>query len=156
MSIRNADTFHVGIKVPDLDLAMAEYASGLDVTWAAVQEREQPIWQPHTGLVGVPLRFTYSCEGPVHLELLQGTAGSFWDGVAEPGLHHTGVWSDDVRGDTKAFVDAGWTLVGAGAAPEDGFGVFTYVQAPTGLIVELVWSAVKPRFEAWWAGGTLG
>jgi hypothetical protein len=154
--VNNADTFHVGIKVPDLDSAMAELGPGLGVTWAPVQERDQAIWQPDTGLVPVPLRFTYSCEGPVHLELLQGSAGSFWDGVAEPGLHHTGVWSDDVASGTDAYVAAGWALVGAGAPPNDGYGVFTYVQSPSGLVIELVWSGIKPRFEAWWAGGSLG
>ena len=40
-------------------------------------------------------------------------------------------------------------------APEDGFGVFTYVQPPSGLLVELASSAVRPMFERWFAGGEL-
>ena len=46
----------------------------------------------------------------------------------------------------------GWTLIGAQRDPGDGegFGVFTYVQPPTGLIVELVDRAVLPFFEQWW------
>jgi hypothetical protein len=40
-------------------------------------------------------------------------------------------------------------------APEDGYGVFTYVQPPNGLLVELVWSGLAPMFERWFAGGEL-
>ena len=73
--------------------------------------------------------------------------------VAHHPLEHS---VDDVAAETQACLDAGWTLAAAGAAPDDGFGVFTYVVPPSGYIVELVWSAVLPRFEAWWAGGTMG
>ena len=47
-------------------------------------------------------------------------------------------------------------LAAAAASPDDDYGVFTYVVPPSGPIIELVWSAMEPRFEAWWAGGTLG
>jgi hypothetical protein len=29
--------------------------------------------------------------------------------------------------------------------------MFTYVAPPSGLIVELVASAIRPQFEAWWS-----
>lgn len=148
--------FHQGVRVPSLTDAMDELGGTLGVIWASVQEREQPIWTPSTGLVNVHLKFTYSCEGPQHIELLEGAAGSFWDGSRQPGVHHVGVWSSDVKGQTEAFVAAGWTLVGAGAPPEQGYGFYTYVQPPTGLVVELVNDLALPRFESWWAGGSLG
>ena len=31
----------------------------------------------------------------------------------------------------------------------------TYVQAPSGYILELVSTVVQPMFERWWAGGDL-
>ena len=31
----------------------------------------------------------------------------------------------------------------------------TYVQAPSGYILELVSTIVQPMFERWWAGGDL-
>ena len=46
-------------------------------------------------------------------------------------------------------------MVGAQLSPEDGFGAMTYVQAPSGYILELVSTVVQPMFERWWAGGDL-
>ena len=147
--------YHTGIRVPDLDKAMAEMGDALGVTWAAVQEREQGLWTPSTGAITVPLRFVYSCEGPQHLELLEGAPGSVWDGSVDPGVHHVGVWCSDVGAETQRLIDGGWTLVAGQAAPDAGFGAFTYVAPPSGVIVELVWDVLEPMFERWWAGGAL-
>lgn len=148
--------YHQGIRVPDLDAAMDELGPQLGVTWCSVQERDQVVWLPDEGTISIPLRFTYSAQGPQHLELLEGGVGSIWDGRTNPGLHHVGLWSDNVAGETRALVDAGWKLLMAQAEPAKGYGAFTYVQPPSGLIVELVWSAIKPMFEGWFAGGSLG
>lgn len=151
-----ARCYHQGIRVPDLDVAMDELGASLGVTWCAPQQREQQVWLPGQGATSIPLRFTYSAEGPQHLELLEGAPGSIWDGRLAPGLHHVGVWSDDVGRQTQELIDAGWALLMAQQPPEQGYGVFTYVQPPSGLIVELVWSAVQPMFDRWFAGGPLG
>lgn len=148
--------YHLGIRVPDIAAAMSEMGDSLGVTWCTLQEREQSVWLPDEGTVSIPLKFTYSAEGPLHLELLEGAPGSIWDGRTSSGAHHVGVWSDDVRGDTQSLVDAGWTLLMAQAEPADGYGAFTYVQPPSGLVVELVWSAIAPMFDRWFAGGPLG
>ncbi len=149
-------TYHTGIRVLDLDAAMEELGASLGVTWCVVQEREQLVWTEAGGAQAVPLRFTYSAEGPIHLELLQGASGSVWDATGAPGLHHLGVWTDDVAGETQRLIDGGWALVAASRRPEEGFGMFTYVAPPSGLIVELVDAALTPMFERWWAGGPLG
>lgn len=152
--INAQDQFHIGIRVPDIDAAMDELGARLNVTWAESRDVvEQSLWTPDTGLQHHHLRFTYSAEGPQHLELLQGPAGSFWDGNDAPGAHHIGIWVDDVAAETSALVDAGWTLLGAQRDPGDGegYGVFSYIQPPTGLIVELVDRKVEPSFEQWWS-----
>lgn len=148
-------TYHLGVRVPDIHAAMAEMGSSLGLTWCSVQESDQSIWTPDAGTTTVPLKFTYSAEGPQHLELLQGAPGSVWDGTGVTGAHHVGVWVDDVAAETNALVDLGWKVVAAQREPTKGYGVFTYVVPPTGLIVELVWSAIEPMFERWWAGGLL-
>ena len=147
--------YHLGVRVPDIQVAMTEMGAALNVTWAQLQERQQPIWTPDRGEQIVPLLFTYSCEGPQHVELLQGTPDTFWDGRQQPGAHHVGVWVDDVAAETEALVAAGWALVGAGRKPSDGYGMYTYLAPPSGLIVELVNSAALPMFERWWAGGPM-
>ncbi len=149
--------FHVGVRVPDLDQAMAELGETLSVTWATAQHyRAMTVWTPAGGTQTFDLQFTYSSEGPQHLELLQGEVGSPWDGSGEPGVHHLGVWVDDVVIETERCRSLGWDLVAAGAAPGDGYGAFTYLAPPSGAIVELVSGAVRPVFERWWAGGSLG
>jgi catechol 2,3-dioxygenase-like lactoylglutathione lyase family enzyme len=149
------EMFHVGIRVPDLDAAMQNMTGAAAVSWSAVQHRQQQIWLPGSGVRVVDLRFTYSSEGPVHLEVLQGEPGSIWDADDAPGPHHLGFWVDDVARTTEELLGQGWTLELAGRAPEDGYGAFTYVRSPTGTIVEPVSTAVRPAFERWWAGGDL-
>lgn len=147
------DLFHVGIRVPDLTAAMDELGTSMGVTWAEVRENPaQTLWTPENGLEEIHLKFVYSAEGPQHIELLEGTPGSFWDGTGCTGTHHVGVWVDDVAAETRALVEAGWTLVGAQHDPNAGdeYGMFTYLQPPTGLIVELVNRDVLAHFEEWW------
>jgi hypothetical protein len=66
------------------------------------------------------------------------------------------VWSDDISTEAQGFASAGWTVAAEARSPEDGFGAFAYVASPTGLIVELVASTARPRFDTWFAGGSLG
>lgn len=147
--------YHQGVRVPDLDAAMADIGDAIGVTWCEPQERQQAAWLPGVGETLIPLRFTYSSQGPQHVELLQGEPGSIWDGRELPGLHHVGVWCDDVAGETNALVERGWAVLVGQRSPADGYGAFTYVQPPNGLIVELVWSGARPMFERWFAGGPL-
>ncbi len=148
--------YHHGVLVPDLDTAMSEIGPALGLTWCEPQQREQAVWLPDQGETSIALRFTYSAEGPQHVELLQGAPGSIWDGTTRPGVHHIGVWSDDVATETRAMVDRGWVVLLGQRGPKDGYGAFTYVQPPSGLIVELVSSFLRPMFENWFAGGRLG
>lgn len=156
MAVDYSRCYHHGVRVPDLEQAMAEIGRALGITWCEPQQREQQVWLPDGGATSIPLRFTYSAEGPQHVELLEGAPGSIWDGREAPGLHHIGVWSDDVVADTEAAIAAGWSLQLAQSPPDQGYGAFTYVQPPSGLIVEYVWSALRPMFDRWFAGGPLG
>lgn len=144
--------FHFGIRVADLDKATAEMGGALGVRWATARDGEQSVWTPERGAETVPLRFTYSVDGPQHLELLEGAPGSPWHAAESPGVHHVGVWVDDVATETGRLVDLGWQLVAAQSSPQNGFGVWSYVAPPSGLIVELVDAAIEPHFQAWWAG----
>ena len=150
-----ARCYHQGVRVPDLEAAMEELGATLSLDWCEPQSRDQAVWLPGAGATTIPLRFTYSAAGPQHVELLQGAPGSVWDGTEQPGLHHVGLWSDDIAADTERLVAAGWTLRLAQRDPAEGYGVFTYVQPPSGLIVEFVSTLVQPMFERWFAGGPL-
>jgi catechol 2,3-dioxygenase-like lactoylglutathione lyase family enzyme len=148
------EIFHIGIRVPNLYQAMEEMGESLNVTWTEVVESPgQRIWTPEHGQQEVPLKFVYSCEGPQHVELLEGAKGSFWDGSEDSGVHHLGVWVDDVKGETERLLALGWDLLGSARSPEEGYASMAYLAPPSGTIVELVTSANKPRFERWYAGG---
>jgi hypothetical protein len=138
-----------------LEQAMASIGESLRVTWSAVQERQQKVWLPEVGATTIDLRFTYSAEGPQHIELLQGAPGSIWDGNDLPGVHHMGVWVDDIKAETDRLLAAGWTLEIAQTSPEEGYGASTYARSPEGFLLEPVWSGLRPMFERWWAGGDL-
>ncbi len=144
--------YHVGIRVPDLEAAMADIGAALGLTWAKVVEREQRIWTPRTGATTTPLRVVYSCEGPQHIELLQGEPGTVWDGSDLPGLHHVGIWVDDVAAEVDRRTGAGWTLEGSQLAPEHGYGAMAYLRSPQGFLLEPVASYARPMHERWWAG----
>jgi hypothetical protein len=109
--------YHQGIRVPNLEAAMADMGDALGVTWCEPQQSEPQGWLPGVGESRIPLRFTYSAQGPQHIELLEGAPGSIWDGREAPGLHHVGVWSDDVGGQTRALEARGWTVLMAQASP---------------------------------------
>jgi len=149
------DIFHIGIRVPDIYQAMEELGDSLGLTWTEVVETPgQRIWTPEKGQQEVPLKFVYSCEGPQHLELLEGEKGSFWDGSEDSGVHHVGVWVDDVKSETDRLISLGWDLLGSARPPEEGYASMTYLSPPSGTIVELVTSANKARFDRWYAGGS--
>lgn len=136
---------------------MDEIGESMGVTWATpVHNPGQAVWTPDGGQQALDLKFTYSCEGPQHIELLEGPPGSIWDGREHPGVHHQGVWVDDVAAEAERCIAMGWTCTAAGKSPSEGFGGFAYIEPPSGVIIELVSAAMLPRFEAWWAGGSLG
>ena len=150
------DIYHIGIRVPNLEEAMDEMGSSLGITWAEqVYTEAQSVWTPSKGQEKLPLKFVYSCDGPQHLELLEGPTNSVWDGSEDSGVHHIGVWVDNVANETERFLKNGWTLLAASSSPEEGYGGYTYVAPQSGTIIELVSRTMLPRFEEWWAGGSL-
>lgn len=98
------------------------------------------------------VRATYSVGSPVAMEIVQGTGG-FHDPARAPDARHIGLWVDDLRGEADALVAQGWTVRAANAAPQDGYGVIAYLEAPMGgLLIELVSMDLKPAIDEWMAG----
>ena len=93
---------------------------------------DQPVWTPGRGLERVPLRFCYSVDPPMHIELVEGSGGSVWDAGDAPGTHHVGVWVDDVDAEAERLVSLGWSLEACRSDPvADGtHGIFAYLQPP--------------------------
>lgn len=145
--------FHTGFLVRDLDREMARFAQALGIKWAKPYVYDAlNIWTPDRGDHQVRIEVAYSSEGPQHLELIAGPSGTVYDPALQNG-HHAGFWVDDVSSTAASLLDRGWNLVVSGASPERGFGGFSYFRPPNeGMLVEIVSSAAKPRFENWWSG----
>lgn len=144
------DVFHVGLVVPDMDLAMKTIGENLGIGWAPVQQSTQPVRTGAGEVREESIVFTYSSEGPPHVELIQSTAGSVWEVTPAGCLHHIGAFVDDVT-----VAPPGMSLEFGGGRRERA-AAFAYYTAPGGLRVELVDGSRREQFEAWFAGADLG
>ena len=152
------EVFHVGIRVADLEVAQQELTDSIGVRWTTPAHIPMKAWVPGEGYRNSELTISFSVEGPVHIELLYGSPGSYWDtSIGGAGLHHIGVWVDDVAGVNKELVGKGFTVELAGQSPEEGYGGFSYVRSPGGVLFEPESGlhGSKERFERWYAGGSL-
>ncbi|WP_420614165.1 VOC family protein [Candidatus Spongiisocius sp.] len=144
---------HTALAVPDLETAMSFYGDALGLTWARPQQRAISI-RVAAGDLTTEIRFTYSRQGPPHLELIEGAAGTVWAPVS--GLHHIGLWSHRLEIDAARLQHRGMSLEVAGLSRSGRQpSGFTYHRSAHGLRVELVDTASQPAFERWFAGGDL-
>jgi lactoylglutathione lyase len=157
-SIEWGEIFHMGIRVADLEAAQRELTSSLGVHWTSPARMPMKAWAPGHGCRRSELTISFSVEGPVHIELLHGSPGSYWDtSNGGAGLHHIGVWVEDVTRANEELVRQGWAVELAGKAPEEGYGAFSYVRSPAGVLFEpeSCQAGARERFERWYAGGSL-
>jgi catechol 2,3-dioxygenase-like lactoylglutathione lyase family enzyme len=152
------EVFHMGIRVADLAAAQQELTQALGVGWTKPATIPMKGWEAGKGAVSYDLTISFSKEGPVHIELLYGSPGSYYDvSNGGAGLHHIGVWVDDVKKVSDKLVNQGYEVELAGASPEDGYGSFTYIRSPGGVLFEPESGlhGSKERFERWYAGAPL-
>jgi glyoxylase I family protein len=140
---------HVGLTVPDLEEAIGFWT---DVVGASLAFRHGPYGRHHdavrqfgrpadSSVVGIAMMRL----GATNIELLQFDSPSASDRRPRPdeaGGHHLALYVDDLDGAVQAAVDAGVTCFGEPMSlpgPESGPAArFVFLQAPWGLIVELV------------------
>lgn len=144
---------HTALSVPDLEEGMESYSAALGFEWCRPQSAAMRI-RTTQGDVVTNIRYTYSVEGPPHLELIEGEPGTVW--APAPGIHHVGVWTDSLAEDAAALAAEGLAVEVAGLARSGKSPVgFTYHRSHDGLRIELVDEAARPAFERWFAGGDL-
>jgi hypothetical protein len=145
--------FHTGFLVPDLRAAMDHYGVAMGLTWAPIRTLAAlPVWSADKGLRNVAIEVVYSMDGPHHTEMVTGEPGSPWDPASGRGQHF-GLWADDIATETAAWIARGWTVLAAGASPEERYGTYVYLTPPGGgLMIEFVASHLEPSFHRWWAG----
>lgn len=157
----NSDTeigelYHTGIVVDDLDEAMSLLTRIAGLQWASpqvigglVKTSKGPLYRSS--------RFTYSIEGPHHVELIQHLDSTAWE-TATGGrfVHHLGFWVDDLQQGMNSMNDLGLTaeLHGLDAQGRPTSPSF-HRHAGSGLWFELIDSSSRAAMARWWAGAEL-
>lgn len=119
---------HVGIVVGDIaDAAASMVTAGVGL---GPIERGTYELRSQRDTFTVDLQHTMSVDGPVHVELLAGPAGSTWAAAAGAQLHHVAFVVADLRGSSAAMAAAGVPLELTQAHP-DGPRTFSYHRATT-------------------------
>src|SRR5579862_467089 len=105
----------MGIRVADLKAAQEELTEAIGVGWTKPATIPMKAWVPDSGYQQYELTSSFTVQRPVHIELLYGSPGSYYDvrdGGA--GLPHIGVWVDDVTKVNQDLVAQGYTVELAG------------------------------------------
>jgi hypothetical protein len=139
--------YHVGIVVPDVEVAQAHLSDLLGISWGPVVVVDALDVRDGDGndLV-VPNQLTYSTEPP-YLELVQEVPGTVWECNEHSNLHHIGVWTDALPADSASYSELRCPLQLCGRDADGALQQFAYHRDPLGVRIELVDLAMKPMME---------
>jgi hypothetical protein len=132
-------SFQAGIIVEDFDAAMAELTAMLGVRWSGPIQRDD-IWPG--------FRMAQTIDGPLHIELCCGPAGSPWDPAGGPRLDHLGFWTDDIEEDKKELEKVPSVELELGGLA--GIPFAYYRGTASGLKAEIVDASLKPVWRDRW------
>jgi hypothetical protein len=139
--------YHVGIVVPDVEVAQAHLADLLGITWGPVIEVDAFDVRDGDGNDLVfPNTLCYSTEPP-YLELVLEVSGSVWQCNEHSNLHHIGVWTDTLPADSARYTDLRCPLQLCGRDADGSLQQFAYHRDPLGVRIELVDVSMKPMME---------
>ncbi len=139
--------YHVGIVVPDIEVAQAHLADLLGITWGPVLHIDTYDVRDGEGNDLVfPNTLCYSTEPP-HLELVQEVPGSVWECNEHSNIQHIGVWTDALPADSATYSELRCPLQLCGHDGDTAPIQFAYHRDPLGVRIELVDAAMKPMME---------
>ena len=144
--------YHVGIVVPDIEVAKEHLSELLGITWGPVLHVDAFDVRAFDREGGegndlvVPNTLCYSTEPP-HLELVQEVPGTVWECNEHSNLHHIGVWTDALPEDSATYSELRCPLQLCGRDADGALQQFAYHRDPLGVRIELVDSAMRPLME---------
>jgi hypothetical protein len=145
--------FHTGFIVDDLEIAMAQWGTALGLHWAPPKTATTPMRCPD-GILGREARFSYSVEGPHHVELLQQVEPApYLSLTGGRHIHHLGYYTRDLAGQSERLEQLGFPCELSGVADDGGVARATFhrnVLAP-GMWIELVDDSVASDIDPWMA-----
>jgi hypothetical protein len=141
--------YHMGMVVTDLPAAMAEFGGQLGLTWAPVRVFSVNVSEGGGRAQRLDVPATYSRQGPPYLELIQATGDGLLGPERAGGLHHIGVFVDDVEGAVRRLEGEGMRLEMRGVAPDGTWAGPVYLANGYGLRVELGALAARDMVRGW-------
>ena len=144
--------YHVGIVVPDIEVAKAHLTDLLGISWGpvvhteAVNVRSFDEGRGDGNDLVVPNTLCYSVEPP-HIELVLELPGSVWECNEHSNLHHIGVWTDALPADSSRSSELRCPLQICGREGATAPTQFAYHRDPLGVRIELVDVAMKSMME---------
>jgi catechol 2,3-dioxygenase-like lactoylglutathione lyase family enzyme len=147
--------YHVGLVVPQLEAAIEQYSKALGVTFRPPVSRtygkvDQHATDGHVYNGPFEGRFTYSVEGPPHIELMEASGEGIWAATGEQRFHHFGMWSDNPQAQAQKMERIGFRWE-AKLYSDDGSIPIVFVRKDD-IRIELLSENRKPNFRAWVEG----
>jgi hypothetical protein len=143
----SGNLYHVGVVVPDVEVARAHFGDLLGIEWGPIVATEVVDLRDGDGHdVSMPNKLCYSTSAP-HIELIQELPGSVWVCNEHSNLHHIGFWTDSLLADTDAFAASQCPLQICGREGAQAPAGWAYHRDPLGVRFELVDIALQPIME---------
>ena len=149
------ELFHTGLVVDDLDAAMQLLTDLAGIRWAVPRVVSGELQTPE-GPRFRETRYTYSVDGPHHIELIEQVDSTAWQ-VAPGGrrVHHLGFYADDFEAGVRALEDRGLATTFRGLDEHGNpAGLSFHRHEPSGFWFELIDGRARASMAAWWAAGS--
>ncbi|MEV5976627.1 VOC family protein [Streptomyces sp. NPDC052114] len=147
--------FHIGVVVPDLEEAMAQFSLHHGISFPEPAAIRIP--DPGGAGPGHEIRVVYSKEGAPFYELIEATVSGIFPSVAHGEVHHVGVWEEDMAKRVSELRAEGIAVEASGVGLEGTTGLVEGTvphwvitePGPTGLRFEYVDAGMRPGIDAW-------
>ena len=143
--------FHTGIVVDDLDASMAAMSAFSPVRWAPPRRANTPMMSPG-GHIPREVRFTYSLDGPHHIELLEQVDPTPYESLTGGRrIHHLGYLTDNLEADARRLDDLGFRqeMYGFDEHGAISRASYHYSELFPGMWIELVDAETWNDFTTW-------
>jgi hypothetical protein len=150
------ELYHTGLIVDDLHAAMDILTRFAGIQWATPQTIATNV-QTSQGPLFRESYYTYSVDGPHHIELIEHRDATAWlTATGGRRVHHLGFWAEDFEGTRARLTELGLPSEIHGLDAKGKPAQLSFHRDPqSGMWFELIDKAVKPAMEKWWAGGPL-
>ena len=134
--------FHIGIVVTEMQAGMDDMSRRFGVTFPDARDANVKIrYQGEDQQVGV--KFVYSREGPVYIELIEAVPGTVWEKI---GIHHLGVFCDHMEDEIAKLEADGYTHEAASIGADGSFQGAQYITNDSGVRLEFQRGEFREQF----------